>query len=347
MPRYLVIAPQGLGDSLEATPFLAALKDAQPRSLVDVVVTRSGPKELFEGLPELVGDVMHLPYWDGGAVPFVRALLKERRRPPYDASFLMYPAAKREYQILMRAFPSRRRYAHRYFEPKLSNLLWLNSTLVDVLDHKHNVLQNLELLTAAGIGHAVPDRYTVPSHWIADARERSGKRIAIHVGTVTHHGLGARRWPLEGFQEIAGRAVAEGFDVTLIMGPAEREETLAIKSAVPQAGIVEGALSKIARFLSTCALVLSNDSGIAHLATGVGAPVIALFGPTAPWRHGPYGPNAVALRPSACPPCFDPRLLNTECALHIGHRCLREDMPVEIVIEAMNRVLRARQLQPL
>lgn len=339
MSRYLVVAPQGIGDSLEATPFLAALKHAQPQASIDVAVMRRGPKELFEGLPEIVNEVVYLPYWDAGAMPFVRELLRKRRRPRYDASFLMYPAARREYQLLMRAFSSRRRYAHRYFDSNFSSLQWMNTDLVDVLDRRHNVLQNLELLRAAGVAHDIPDRYVVPQKWVVDASQRDPKRIAIHVGTITHDGLAARRWPTDRFAEIARRCVTLGFEVYLIMGPSERDETLAVKAAVPDVRIAEGSLCDIARFLSTCRLLLSNDSGIAHLGAGVGTEVIALFGPTAPWRHAPYAPDAHALRPSDCPPCFDPRYLNTGCALHIDYKCLKRDLSVEIVDSALMRVL--------
>lgn len=343
---YLMIAPQGLGDALEATPFAAALRKAQPDARIDVAVLRPGPKELFEGLPELVDDVVYLPFWDGGAPPFVRELLRSRRKKRYNAAFLMYPAAKREYQWMMRAFSAQRRYAHRYFEPALQNFLWLNSDLVEVLEHGHNVLQNLQMLRAAGFECEIPERYSVPRTWI-DSRPRDGKRIAIHVGTIAHNGLEARRWPAERFEEIARRSLGRGYDVALIMGPAERQETLAINRALPDAHIVCGPLAEIARYLSTCALVLSNDSGIAHLAAGVGAPVIALFGPTAAWRHGPYGVNTLALRPSGCPPCFDPRLLNTKCALNIGHRCLHEDMPVDVVdVHVQEMLLRCKEKAP-
>ena len=56
--RFLVVAPQGLGDSLEATPAVAALKAYRPSAKIDVVVLRPGPRELFEGLTELVDRVI-------------------------------------------------------------------------------------------------------------------------------------------------------------------------------------------------------------------------------------------------------------------------------------------------
>ncbi|MGZ3550169.1 MAG: glycosyltransferase family 9 protein [Vulcanimicrobiaceae bacterium] len=334
--RFLIIAPQGLGDSLEATPFIQALHEQRPNARIDVAVTRSGPRELFSGLTGLVTEVIYLPFWETGALAFVRELLVKCRRRPYDASFLMYPAARREYQVVSRAFPARRRFTHRYFDPSLGNLLWLSSDLVEV-QKKHNVLRNLDLLEAAGIS-AAPGEYVVPKRWVAPVTERDRKRVAIHVGTIAHDGLDARRWPVPNFIEVARRLAGRGYDVTVIMGPDERKETLAVKEAVPEVHVFEGTLEEVARFLSTCAVVLTNDSGIGHLAAAVDAPSVALFGPT-PLDFAPYGRYAIALRPSDCPPCFDPRYLNTGCALNIDYKCLKRDLTVDIVDSALTRVL--------
>jgi len=52
-------------------------------------------------------------------------------------------------------------------------------------------------------------------------------------------------------------------------------------------------------------VVVSTDTGPMHLAAAVGRPVVALFGPTAPWRTGPYGEGHVVLRAGvSCSPCF-------------------------------------------
>ena len=59
--RFLFIAPQGLGDALELTPAIAAVKAEVPRAAIDVAVMRPGPRELFEGLP-MVDRVIDLPF---------------------------------------------------------------------------------------------------------------------------------------------------------------------------------------------------------------------------------------------------------------------------------------------
>jgi heptosyltransferase-2 len=146
--------------------------------------------------------------------------------------------------------------------------------------------------------------------------------------------LAAKRWPLERFGELCRRLVAEGRDVVLIVGPEERVECAQLVRAIPGLGTFEGNLSQVARFLSACELVIANDGGIAHLAAGLGTRVITLFGPT-PLEFAPYANNAVALRPSPCPPCFDFRKPVVRCVRNIDYQCLRKDLTVEGVLQAM------------
>lgn len=339
--RYLVVAPQGLGDSLEATPFLQALRASEADAKIHVAVTRPAARELFTGLSPLVDRVLYLPYWERGPIAFAGSLVAHKLwSPRYDAAFLMYPAARAEYHALMRAFPARRRFAHRYWPSRRRALQWLNTDLVEVR-RAHNVLRNLDLLEAAGIPHDVPPTYAVPGAWIAPREYRRPDRIAMHVGTIAHGGLESRRWPLEYFARVAESLLAHHYDVTAISGPAERRETRRLQELVPHVHLFEGSLSDTARFLSTARLSVTNDSGIGHLAAAVGTHVVALFGPT-PLEHAPYGSNVTALRPSPCPPCFDVRLLNTQCALNIDYACLKRDLTPDYVVNCISGILERR-----
>ncbi|MDE2573227.1 MAG: glycosyltransferase family 9 protein [bacterium] len=333
--RYLVVAPQGLGDSLEATPIVAGLKRARPEVPIDVVVLRPGPRELFGGMPKLVAEVIYLPYWEKGRAAFAAELLGACRRRRYTASFLAYPAARREYHLMTRMFGARRRFAHRYDGRALWSLQWLHTDLVEVRDH-HTILRNLDLLEAAGLPASRDLTYVVPAQWRSG--ERHERRIAVHPGTIAHDGLDAKRWPAERFASLAARLAGDGYEVHLISGPAERDLVATIADRVRPASVFEGSLAEVARFLSSCAAVVSNDSGIAHLAAAVGAPVIALHGPTTV-HGGPYGERAVAFRPSPCPPCFDPRRLDMSCALGIDYACLKRDMPADLVYSRLRSLL--------
>ena len=64
-------------------------------------------------------------------------------------------------------------------------------------------------------------------------------------------------------------------------------------------------LKTLAEVLRAADLIVCPDTGPMHLAAAVGTPVVALFGPTAPWRTGPFGPGHTVLRTKVeCSPCF-------------------------------------------
>jgi 3-deoxy-D-manno-octulosonic-acid transferase/heptosyltransferase-1 len=77
-------------------------------------------------------------------------------------------------------------------------------------------------------------------------------------------------------------------------------------------------LKQLAYLYTKCRLVISTDTGPMHIATAMGCPVVALFGPTAPWRTGPYGQNHRIVREDLeCSPCFKKRCNHTSCMKNI------------------------------
>jgi len=78
-------------------------------------------------------------------------------------------------------------------------------------------------------------------------------------------------------------------------------------------------LKELACLISTARLFITTDSGPMHLAAAVGTPVVALFGPTAPWRTGPYTERARIVRTQAsCSPCYKRKCDEMICMNGIG-----------------------------
>jgi ADP-heptose:LPS heptosyltransferase len=152
--------------------------------------------------------------------------------------------------------------------------------------------------------------WKVPPAWGEAARE-SLSRIGVDPGQpyeVIHPGAGSPRkcWPLERFVELTRllRGTGAGqrgrkkssprLGVVLVLGPVEcewwgqdRAETL--KREFPT--LVCPSLMTLAGVLAGAAGFLGNDSGVSHLAAGVGAPTVALFGPTQARHFAPLGPK--------------------------------------------------------
>jgi ADP-heptose:LPS heptosyltransferase len=61
-----------------------------------------------------------------------------------------------------------------------------------------------------------------------------------------------------------------------------------------------------AMLIKKCALFISNDSGLMHIATAVKTPVIAIFGPTLWWKNHPWGKENLVIRKNlSCSPCYN------------------------------------------
>ena len=111
--------------------------------------------------------------------------------------------------------------------------------------------------------------------------------VAVHPGS----GSPAKNWPRARFVDAA-RALADGQRWLLVAGPAERD-------MVPPADAVlarDWPLRLLGAALARAGLLLGNDAGVSHLAAAVGAPTLALFGPTDPALWAPVGPRVKILR---------------------------------------------------
>jgi heptosyltransferase-2 len=145
----------------------------------------------------------------------------------------------------------------------------------------------------------------------------------------------SKRWPAEHFAALARQHVERGWTVWLIGGPADREAAQAIAAAAG-AGCTDLAgrtdLGQAVALLSLADAVVSNDSGLMHVAAALGRPQVALFGSSSPEVTPPLSDQARALWLRLdCSPCF-----KRDCPLG-HHRCLRELAP-GMVAEALEAV---------
>lgn len=95
-------------------------------------------------------------------------------------------------------------------------------------------------------------------------------------------------------------------------------------------------LKQLAAVYRRAQVVVTTDSGPMHLAAAVGTPVVALFGPTAPWRTGPYGPNHVVLRAEvSCSPCFKKQCVTRDYEERACMKRLSIDHVAQAVMEKL------------
>ncbi len=102
-------------------------------------------------------------------------------------------------------------------------------------------------------------------------------------------------WHLDNFLAVSKALSSKGAEVVFLLGPAEldRFSKAAIKKINSVARcLTDLSLTEVIGLLSCADAFLGNDSGITHLAAGLGTKTVAVFGPTEPAVYGPIGPAA-------------------------------------------------------
>ena len=187
--------------------------------------------------------------------------------------------------------------------------LFLTDVAVPDLQNPHFSNRWLQLLVALG---KCPDVLEPQLRVTANQRESAEASmtecgiqngdfvIAIHPGARS----AIRQWGEENFTLLAERLRAE-FPVKVVWfrDPGQIEPN----QNDPQGGTFSLPLRAFMGALSRCQLLICNDSGPMHIATALGVPVVAIFGPTEPAWFGPLGQNNhIVIQPGFwCRPCFD------------------------------------------
>ncbi|WP_305784411.1 glycosyltransferase family 9 protein [Symbioplanes lichenis] len=117
-------------------------------------------------------------------------------------------------------------------------------------------------------------------------------RVAVpHGVTIIHPGAKSpsRRWPVSRYATVARALASSGHKVVVTGSAAERDIASAVAAAagLGESAVLDTGLAELAGLVAHARLLISGDTGIAHLATAYRTPSVTLFGPMPPARWGP------------------------------------------------------------
>ena len=171
--------------------------------------------------------------------------------------------------------------------------------------------------------------------WLASSGLASDRPLIAVAPGAAH---ATKRWPLEHWRALVSQIVSAGSGVVVVGGP--DDSTLGASLASSGHGQVASAagifgLQTTGALLRRSAALVSGDTGVMHMATGVGTPVVALYGPTVePFGFFPYTHRATVLElPLSCRPCSSQG--GPRCPLG-HHRCMLEIRP-DLVYDSVRR----------
>jgi heptosyltransferase-2 len=141
----------------------------------------------------------------------------------------------------------------------------------------------------------------------------------------------AKRWPAERYAAVADHFAKTGTGVALIGSPAELEVSNEVSRHTMNKPIVLTGQTSVAQataIISVADVLITNDTGPAHIGSAVGTPTLVVFGPTNPLTTRPFAPNAEIIRQQPdCAPC-----MLRDCP--IDHRCMTAISPEEVFAQA-------------
>lgn len=321
MPRLLIRIPNWLGDALMARPFLHALR----RTFADARVIATGPAGLLALLaPERLWD-------EPVAWPPDRAANARIRDQRPDLAFVLPPSFSSAWWTFR--IGARRRAG---FTGDARSWMLTDPFRRPARGDMH--LGDEYLALGAPWGVTAPDGWaplpaTPEGEREAETlRSRSGAERAPYAILAPGAAYGpAKRWSLDRFAEVARRLSARGWAVLLCGAAADRDACEAVASR-GTGTVLAGAssLGAMAALAARAQVVVSNDSGLAHLGAAVGAPTVVVFGSTSSAWTAPLGPRVTVVQDApVCAPCF-------QRTCRIGYVCL-DAIQVDRVVAACDR----------
>ena len=343
-PRSILVIRLGLvGDGVLLTPALRLLRQRFPDARIDVLVTPA-QEPLLTTLPSIDRTVV----WDAGDLleprlaaqgwrwrGAVRALARLRRER-YDVALSCYGALGSAIALFAGA-AERIGYAGEAFPGTLTRALegarWDRPS--------HDAEYNVELTRAAGASGPTPPcelappaaELPAPAAALTHRNGSNAPLVALHTGAVNGR---AKRWPFEHWRELVVRLRADGYRL-LFVGAEPEDERFAEAMAREGENLVgRTTLPELAHVLTLPNVFVTADSGPMHIATALGTPVVAIFGPTDPTIYKPFqAERAIVVRNVVpCQPCYrldrvaDCPLGHTRCQWGLDpekvHRAVRE-----------------------
>ena len=171
------------------------------------------------------------------------------------------------------------------------------------------------------------------AQWLSDHGINAGADLLVAVQAGS--GSPTKCWPSDRFVRVVDGLHKNGIQVVLIEGPADAEATQGVAGglSIPLPRLRDASLSSVVGVLSQCNAFLGNDSGLTHVATALGLPTVAVFGPTDPAIWGLRSQNLVALRAESGCRCLT-REMQAACS---DRPCLGTTS--EIVLNILQRLL--------
>lgn len=322
--KILVIAPSWVGDTMLMHPLLARLKQRHPDSFIDVLAP-AWTEELLRQMPEVSNTITN-PFPHGSLQLAARfSLGMQLRNRYYDQAIVLPNSLKSALVPFFAGIPIRTGYVGEMRYGLLNDARKLDKHALPLMVER---FAQLAELPRDAISRPLPQpRLLVSQEQSQPVLDKFGLTLEKPVAVFcpgAEYGP-AKRWPIPYFAELAQHLQQQGYAVWIVGSRKEQEigdKIVALGNLSTRNLCGSTSLADAISLLSCASLVVSNDSGLMHIAAALDRPMLALYGSSSPGFTPPLSQQAQILKIDiACSPCF-----KRECPL--GHfKCMKNLTP--------------------
>ena len=322
--RVVVRAPNWVGDVVMSVPALRRLRRVLPDAQI-TIAARPGTADIFMEA-DFIDDVL---IFERSGIASVWNQISEWRRRRFDLAVLFQNAFEAALIAALARVPLRAGYDTERRSFLLTNPIpqpeWKNqrhesfyySNIVGELERLLSGLSSIEKIETRFGLEVSAERKQRAGQLLHEQGARAGAPLVLLCpGSINSR---AKRWPAEAYAALGDRLIDSRRQVLLIGSADEAEVTQEVTNRMRRKPTVltgKTSLDQITAVLSLVDLVVTNDTGPAHIAAALGRPTLVIFGPTNPLTTRPFAPEAEILRhPPDCAPC-----MLRDCP--IDHRCM-------------------------
>lgn len=328
--KYLIIGPSWVGDMVMAQSLFIDIKQREPDCQIDVLAP-AWTAALIDRMPEvtelIAGNFNHGKLSLGERVRLGKAL----RTGHYTNAIVLPNSLKSALVPAVAKIPTRTGWLGEQRWGLLNDIRKLNKQAIPMTVQRFIALGLPKEAPVRAIADVPPPHLRVDDLQVkgvlAENKLDTNKRVLVLCPGAE---FGAsKQWPVEYYAEVAKYYLANDWQVWLMGSdkdiPAcgeinqlnqERCHVLAGKTTLPQA----------IDLISQASMVISNDSGLMHIAAALQKPLVAVYGSTDPGHTPPLsGNHAIARLGLDCSPCF-----KRQCPLH-HLKCLRDLTPQQVI----------------
>jgi heptosyltransferase-2 len=331
--RIVVRGTNWVGDAVMTIPALRQLRRLFPDAHI-TLATRAWAEELFADSDFLDELQVH----EGSGLRSVVQQVRQWRKRNFDLAVLLPNSLETALVASLARVPLRLGYATDGRQALLTHPL----ALPEWRDSKHEVFYYLKIIAELEwlLKHEQSFLDTQPdgSLEVSDARKSHARDflrergvgegnllVALCPGSINSR---AKRWPAERYAALADRLIEElGAQVMLVGSNAEAGVSLEVSRQMRNRPLTLTGQTDLAELVATLSLVdllVTNDTGPAHIASALGRPTLVIFGPTNPLTTRPFSPfGEIVRQPPDCAPC-----MLRDCP--IDHRCMTAITPANV-----------------